>query len=322
MATIVDPTTNDGWQQWAGHLGIGAGELPAVLGIDHRESPRGLYERKQNQKTPAGKPPAGGKRSSNPLVRQGKDGEDQARAALQEHMAISGEQHIICEQPGWLKAQVDAMAELGVPGALEWSGPAEIKIPSIEVYDEIREQGRQHPAIWQWHYPQIQAQMYATGSSQGLLWFWRPDRRGIKCVLDRDDDYISWMLETVDDWVRRYLYGDEEPPVDDRVVVDMSKEPAWVQQAEQLKALNKEKRELEHKICQAKSRMANMLGEYSRGQGAGISINASLRQQPINLKKAAQELLNDQELEAYRPPPKREVHYQVTDQDFPRNTWR
>lgn len=251
--------------------------------------------------------------SGNPLVRRGKELEDEARAAAELLL-----QDILL--PCCVESEFDPIFRASLDGYTSDGNPVELKVPSDAVWNAIMHEGTQSEA-YRMYWAQVQAQLLATGSKEGYLIFYHegnlhpfkihPDSQAIHTLVKRG----RILMQQVRDY--------EEPPMNPERDVFIPREDAarnWLMAAEayrnqtaKIESLKSEIAELEEKRRQHEQAMLGMMGDFLHAEYGGVSVTRFVKKGRVNSSKLIQDIQASGvkiDVDAYRAPSR--IHTRIT----------
>lgn len=278
----LEPNSSE-WYAWR-ERGIGASEVPAIMGESRYQSAKSVWEVKTNR----AKPFAG-----NHYTRSGQYHEPYARqeyGKLYEPVVPHCYESLLVP---YMRASLDGIN-------FDGTCIVEIKCPLTQTVPHEAKAGR----VAKHYYGQLQAQLFVTGARLAHFFVWFSSN-GYLVEVQRNDEYISRMLERAA-WFWSAVQANVWPedatataPAEPCDVLDMSENDEWARAAagyrdaiQRLKAAEAEVTPLEATLKRLAIRTA---------RGAGVEVRKGKRAGAIDYKKIPAVLaLTSDELEEYR----------------------
>lgn len=177
------------WFAWRERTGIGASEVPAIMGEYPGLSRKRLMDEKLKLK----------KHRENKFMYRGKENEPRARAAFS---LRNGLYVPFCAQRGFMGASFDGIqAEYFGFDVTHFPEGLEIKVPTATVQDWTVE----HHAVPPKNYGQVQAQLFVGRLEVDHYYSWHPLSGGEQIDVVPDEEYIERMLREVTAFYNEFL---------------------------------------------------------------------------------------------------------------------
>ena len=243
--------------------------------------------------------------SGNPLVRRGKELEDEARAAAEGFL-----KDILL--PCCVESEFDPLFRASLDGYTSDGKPVELKVPSEAVWNAIMHEGTQSEA-YRMYWAQVQAQLLATGSKEGYLIFYH-EGKVHPFVIQPDTQVIHTLIQRgriLMQQVRDY----EEPPMNPARDVFIPRDDTarnWLMEAEayrthtdEIESLKSKIAELEAQRKQHEQTMVSMMGDFMHAEYGGVSVTRYVKRGRVDSTKLIQDVqakVGNLDLDSYRTP--------------------
>ncbi len=293
------------WYAWRRN-GISASEVATILGRCPHKTRWRLWAEKMGKAVPDDL-------SRNPNVRRGVRLEDWVRQRVEQR-------HNDILLPVCCESSENPLFRASLDGITTGGEPVEMKAPHVNTYRDVLANLRASEA-YQLYWPQVQHQIYVTGSEQGYLCF---------LCLDVDEGepiYVEFKIERDEEFIRSQLIPESEAFW---VSIQTGKEPKkdperdiYVPEGDilaQWQAVADERKRLAVFLENAKSQVANierrlqekdqglvaLMGDFLHAEACDLRVVRFTRQGSVDWKALVGERLPtlDQEtIERYRRPP-------------------
>ncbi|MBB3105153.1 YqaJ viral recombinase family protein [Azomonas macrocytogenes] len=210
--------------------------------------------------------------SLNPLVRQGREGEDLARQIFEDYL---GDLLL----PVCIESTVDPLIRASLDGITTQREPVELKCPSEKVWKAVCSDGANSEAF-QLYYPQVQHQLLATGSRNGyLVFYFEGDIRHFK--IEPDKALLRELYAQAQQFWQQVV-NKQEPVKDPDLDLYLPKgedAQAWIYTAEQyrlfhadIQACKNRLKELEELQKTHLETLKTLMGEYLHADYCGVMV--------------------------------------------------
>lgn len=275
------------WILWRAG-GIGASEIPAIMGESEFNTPYGVWELKTGR----------AKFEGNFATRRGTEAEPRIRA-LYELLNDRNMPPCLAEHPSipYLRASLDGYN-------FEEKRVLEIKYPSKEKH-ELAKSGK----VPTCYYGQLQAQMFVTGATCADYVSYDGENIAVVTV-EPDQEYIAKMLiEAEKFW--RCVQTDTPPELTDRDYKTIRDKEAIALANEYAEAHRLLKTQ-EEALAKLKAKLVAAAGEHKRVQCGGLKIIRSITKGAIDYAKVLKaNSLESIDLEPFRKKPSERVTISV-----------
>ena len=256
---------------------IGASDASTVMGENPWKTPHKLWEEKLMPFHET---------SVTPAMQRGIDLEPVAREAFIRQTGIPVEKIVVQhDEYDWMIASLDGINT-------DHKIVVEIKCPG-----ELDHRAAQDGNIPMKYYGQVQHQLAVTGYD--LAYYYSFDgTRGVVVDVERDDDYISAMIDREMEFMR-CLQEMIAPKMSCRDYDYRDEDEEWLEQAKAYLEAEEQLKKWELEVSMHRSKLEDLAGGYSVS-GGGIILQKVLRKGPVDYSKV--EALQGVNLEPYRKP--------------------
>lgn len=305
------------WLQWR-KTGVSASSASVLVGANPYKSLWRLWAEKTGRAVEADL-------SKNPHVRRGFFLEDRARQCCEK---VLEEEFLL---PACGQSSVNPLFLASFDGLTHDNIPAELKCPCEKVFQEVLAGGESSDG-YKLYYPQVQHQIYVSDAPFGWLMFYGPENNGAHMLfkVQRDDSFLYDLEQRVVSFWRCVETDTAPERLVDRDLFTPRGEAAkrWMILAAEYRALEQQALIYAEKLRSIKSKMkdsqdglSELMGDFSKGEFAGVSITRYLKKGAIDYDKFITERIEDinrDMLESYRREGSTQCRVTVTDHSMPR----